>query len=142
MLHVLLRPGFGAALLAAQFLSGRESLFTQSVPVLVAGGASILGSVALWIAASVHCTRATEADELATTGPYAVIRHPIYTSVLLLGLGLGLVFFSWMHLAVVAVSVPLWYLESRSEERAMLETHGKAYKTYRQGKAMLIPGIL
>jgi len=141
-LHVLLRPGFGLALLASQFLSGRESFFTQSLPLLVVGGACLVGAVALWVAASKHCTRAMEAGEIATTGPYAVIRHPIYASVLLLGLGLGLVFFSWLHLAVVGASIPLWWLESKSEERSMMDEHGKAYEAYRQGKARLIPGLL
>jgi len=142
LLHILLRPGFGLALLAAQFLSSRDSLFSQSVPLLAAGGVCLLGSVALWIAATIHCTEATEANEIASTGPYAAIRHPIYASVLLLGLGLGLVFFSWIHLAVVAASVPLWLLESKSEEGAMTEKHGQLYDAYRRGKAMLIPGIL
>ncbi len=142
ILHVLLRPGFGLALLAAQFVSGREGFFAQSVLVLAAGGACLCGAIALWISASIVCTKATDAGRMATTGPYAVIRHPIYASALLLALGLGLVFFSWVHLAVLGAFVPLWWLESKSEERSMREKFGRLYQEYRKGKAMLIPGIL
>lgn len=141
-LQALLRPGFGLALLAAQFVSRREGFFTQSVLALAVGGACLCGSITLWISASIHCTKATNAGQMATTGPYAVIRHPIYASVLLLALGLGLVSFSWVHLAVVGAFVPLWWLESKSEERSMREEFGPLYEEYRKGKAMLIPGIL
>jgi len=142
VLHVLLRPGFGLALLAAQFLSTRGSWFTQRVPLLALGGICLLGAIALLAAASVHYAKAAEAHRIATSGPYGVIRHPIYASVLLLGLGLGLIFFSWVHLAVLAAFVPLWWLESRREERMMRDEFGHAYEAYCQGKAMLIPGIL
>ena len=141
-LHALLRPGFGLALLAAQFVSRREGFFTQSVLALAIGGACLCGSIALWISASIHCTRATHAGRMATTGPYSVIRPPIYASALLLALSLGLVFFMWGHLPVLGAFVPLWWLESKSEERSMREKFGPLYEEYRKGKAMLIPGIL
>jgi len=141
-LHWLLRPGLGAALLAAQFLGGRETLFTES-PYLIGLGVLLLaGGIGLWAAASVHCSRATNAGEIATTGPYRRIRHPIYASVLLLCLGIGFVFFTWLHVLVLAIFAPLWWLEARCEEEEMTERFGDAYTAYQERTAMLIPGLL
>jgi len=142
MVHVLLRPGFGAALLAAQFLSRRQSLFSKSGYLVALGALLIATSVWLWLAASVHCSRASRPGEVATSGPYAIIRHPIYSSVLLLGAGLGLLFFSWLHLLVVVASIPLWWLEGKSEEEDMTRAFGSTYADYQRRTAMLIPGIL
>lgn len=142
VLHILLRPGFGLAIFATQFFSDRDTLFSQSPILLGLGALLLVAAVALWATASVHCSRATNAGKLATSGPYAVIRHPIYASVLLLGLGLGCLFFSWLHLLVVVASVPLWWLESASEEREMTEQFGEEYDAYRQRTSMFIPGIL
>ena len=140
-LHWLLRPGLAAALMAAQFLGGRETLFTES-PFLLALGALLLGGgVWLWIAASVHCSRATNAGDVATTGPYRTIRHPIYASVLLLCLGMGFVFFTRLHFLVLAAFVPLWWVECRSEEDEMRQQFGETYTAYQERTAMLIPGL-
>ena len=79
---------------------------------------------------------------MAMSGPYRVIRHPIYASVLLLTAGMGLVFFTWLHFLVLAVFAPLWWLECMREEEAMMERFGDAYVEYRERTAMLIPRLL
>ena len=142
VLDTVLRPGFGLGLLAAQFLGDRESLFSPSWYLVGLGVVIVLAAVGLWVAASIHCFRATEAGALATTGPYAVIRHPIYASVLLLGVGIGFLFFTWLHFLVLAIFFPLWWLECKREEAEMAEEFGDAYAAYKEQTEMLIPGIL
>ena len=142
VLHVLLRPAFGVALATAQALSLRQSLFSES-PWLIGSGALLtVASLAQWAAASVRCSRARRTERPATGGPYGIIRHPIYASVLLLGVGLGLIFFSWLHLLVVVVFTPLWWLECKREEEETTFRYGQAYTEYKKGTAMLTPGIL
>jgi len=114
-LQILLRPGFGGAILAAQFLSSREGFFASSVPLLVLGGLLVAAAIGLWAASTIHLSRGTKLGRLVQTGAYRVVRHPIYASVLLLGLGLGLIFFSWLHILVVVGSTPLWLLECKQE---------------------------
>lgn len=141
-LHVLLRPALAVGLAAAQFLGSRQTLFTAN-RYLLGAGVVLLGAGAwLWIAASEHCSRAKDAGEIATSGPYGVIRHPIYASVFLLSIGMGCVFFTWLHFLVLAVFAPLWWLECRSEEEEMMHRFGEVYAAYQERTAMLIPGLL
>lgn len=146
VLHVALRPGLGLFLAGAQFLSStvenRTSAFTSSPYILSLGVVLIIASVALWVAASVHLQRAIEADKLATSGPFAYIRHPIYVSVYLLSAGLGFIFFTWLHFLVLVIFAPLWWIECKSEERAMQDKYGEKYISYQEHTSMFIPGIL
>lgn len=141
LLHILLRPGLALALTAAQFLGGRETLFTANRYLLALGVLLMGAGVFLWIAASLHCSKARDAGEIATTGPYRVIRHPIYASVILLTAALGCVFFTWLHFLVLAAFTPLWWVECRSEEEEMMDRFGEAYAAYRERTPMLVPGL-
>jgi protein-S-isoprenylcysteine O-methyltransferase Ste14 len=80
--------------------------------------------------------------QLITSGPYAWVRHPIYSGLLLgfagsavaLGQRRGIV-------AVVVVGLALWR-KLRIEERGMRQLFGERYTAYAQRVAALIPGIL
>jgi protein-S-isoprenylcysteine O-methyltransferase Ste14 len=76
---------------------------------------------------------------VVSTGPYARIRHPSYTGLLLiLGLGLG----SWRSLAVCAlVPVPALLLRVRVEEAELTRVLGDPYRRYQQRTKRLIPGL-
>lgn len=146
VLHAALRPALAIGLAAAQFLSGvvgnRRSVFTSSPYLLSLGVALIVAGVSLWIAASIHCQRAVRAGELATSGPFKQIRHPIYVSIYLLSAGLGLVFFTWLHFLVLAMFAPLWWLECKREEEEMRAEYSEEYVAYQRRTSMFIPGVL
>ncbi|MGH8231140.1 MAG: methyltransferase family protein [Steroidobacteraceae bacterium] len=80
--------------------------------------------------------------ELVTSGPYALVRHPIYTGLLLMFIGTAIARGEWRGLlAVLIVLVALWR-KLRLEERWMTETFGDAYRRYRERTAALIPWLL
>ncbi len=80
--------------------------------------------------------------ELVTGGPYAIVRHPIYTGLLLAFAGSALARGEWRGvLAVVIVFVALWR-KLRLEERWMREQFGPAYEAYSARVKALIPFIL
>jgi len=80
--------------------------------------------------------------ELITSGPYAFVRHPIYTGLLLAFLGSALARDEWRGvLALVLVALALWR-KLRHEERWMREQFGDAYSAYSQRVAALVPHIL
>ena len=80
--------------------------------------------------------------ELIRTGPYALVRHPIYTGLLCALVGTALVRGEWRGvLAVLIVFVALWR-KLRLEERWMSETFGDDYRRYREHTAALIPFLL
>ena len=79
--------------------------------------------------------------ELIRGGPYAQVRHPIYTGLLLAFIGTAIVRGEWRGvLAVLIVFAALWR-KLRLEERWMTETFGDEYRRYRERTAALIPFI-
>ncbi len=134
--------GLAAAQWSSYVAGQRTSVLTTSSVLLGLGAVLIAGGVLLWVAASMHCQRAANADGVATSGPFAVIRHPIYVSMYLLCTGLGLVFFTWLHVLVLVAFAPLWWLACRREEQEIREAHGEGYVDYQARTSMVIPGIL
>jgi protein-S-isoprenylcysteine O-methyltransferase Ste14 len=83
-----------------------------------------------------------EGHELVRNGPYAYMRHPIYTAMLLMLLG-----YAGVHGTVIVFSgfatltgVHWWKL--RMEEAFMREEFGDAYVRYQREVKALIPGVL
>jgi protein-S-isoprenylcysteine O-methyltransferase Ste14 len=76
------------------------------------------------------------------TGPYAHLRHPSYTGLLLLYLGLGIALDSYLSVAA-AVLLPLAAVVNRieHEERMLRRELGEPYRAYSTRTARLIPGI-
>ncbi|HZS57896.1 MAG TPA: isoprenylcysteine carboxylmethyltransferase family protein [Gemmatimonadaceae bacterium] len=122
----------------------------HSASVLVAwiGVALCAIGVALATAARIQLGRnwgmpatVKENPELITTGPYRVIRHPIYTGILLAALGSALAEGLFWIIIFVAASI-YFFLMARQEERLMLQQFPEQYPAYMKGTKMLIPLIL
>lgn len=141
-LHLALRPAFAVCLFLSQFSATRDSFFSANPYALGFGMALIAVAVWLWLSASRHLREAQRRDGVAQTGPFRYIRHPIYVSIYVLSLGLGLVFFAWVWFLVLAAFAPLWYLECRCEEAEVLDRYGEAFAAYRQQTKMFIPGVV
>jgi protein-S-isoprenylcysteine O-methyltransferase Ste14 len=79
---------------------------------------------------------------LIRTGPYALVRHPIYTGILLAVVGSALAVNEvrgWLAVAIVtATFVP----KLRLEERWLTEEFGDEYRRYRREVKALIPGVI
>jgi protein-S-isoprenylcysteine O-methyltransferase Ste14 len=79
-----------------------------------------------------------EQPELVTSGPYALIRHPIYTGLSLAMLGSAIVLnISWL-LLLVPVGAYFVY-SARREETVMLQLFPEQYAAYRGRTGMLAP---
>jgi protein-S-isoprenylcysteine O-methyltransferase Ste14 len=76
-----------------------------------------------------------------STGPYARIRHPMYSGLLLLFAGASLAIGSWWGLAVFPPLLALFIWRLLNEER-YLSSHLPGYKEYRERVTRrLIPGV-
>jgi protein-S-isoprenylcysteine O-methyltransferase Ste14 len=82
-----------------------------------------------------------EGHELIHTGPYARLRHPIYTGVLLGFLGTGIAIGEWRAVLALALVIIAFARKLRLEERWMSETFGEEYQRYRARTSALIPFI-
>jgi protein-S-isoprenylcysteine O-methyltransferase Ste14 len=82
-----------------------------------------------------------EHPELVTTGPYAYVRHPIYTGVLL-GM-LGSAFVAGPLWAIVLIIGGSYFTYAvTQEEKLMLKEFPEQYPAYKAHSKMLIPFIL
>ena len=79
---------------------------------------------------------------LITRGPYAWVRHPIYTGVLLALLGNAVVGGKIAYLLAVGAVMLAFWLKLRIEEKFMLETFGQQYATYKQHVKALVPYVI
>jgi protein-S-isoprenylcysteine O-methyltransferase Ste14 len=79
--------------------------------------------------------------ELVTSGPYRLVRHPIYSGLLLAVLGTALVT-DLLGLAIVAVMTGYFYYCAGIEEKNLTATFPVAYPAYRARTKKLIPFLL
>ncbi len=81
-----------------------------------------------------------ENPELVTTGPYAHVRHPIYTGVIFAMLGSCLAA-GWIWLLWFIVIVPYFIYSATQEEKLLAKTFPEAYPAYKKRTKMLIPFV-
>jgi protein-S-isoprenylcysteine O-methyltransferase Ste14 len=88
-------------------------------------------------------TPMTQKDEpeLVTSGPYHLVRHPIYSGILLAGVG-SAVALSWLWLTVVALAAIYFLYSANVEERYLTERFPDHYPAYKQSTNMLLPFAL
>jgi protein-S-isoprenylcysteine O-methyltransferase Ste14 len=79
--------------------------------------------------------------ELVTSGPYHVVRHPIYAGILIAGIGTA-VALSWWWLSPVVVAGVYFLYSATVEERYLAEQFPSDYPAYKRTSKMLIPFVL
>ncbi len=99
----------------------------------------------LWVFRANTYARGTvevsEGQTISDTGPYGLVRHPMYTAMLLLSAACALALGSWWALAVAALSLPLLAWRLTDEEAVMLKEL-PGYADYRKKvKSRLVPGL-
>ena len=113
----------------------------------VAGGALMIAGGGLFGAGILRLGRGLtplpypkDGAELVQTGPYALVRHPMYGGGLVLALGWALWVHGWLTLGYVAVLFVFLDVKSRREER-WLAGKFPAYAAYQRRVRKLIPFV-
>lgn len=126
-LHVTV-PAFLSAALVAGLFAAFIALFRAARAALGANWSLV--------------ARMSEDHGLVTSGPFAYIRHPIYTGLLFMLLAMTVGLGTWSHLIV---ALPLFAIGTAirvaEEERLLRATFGPAYDAYAARVARFIPGI-
>lgn len=78
--------------------------------------------------------------QLVTTGVYALVRHPIYSGLLVLGIGLVVIGASWLHLLAWVALLSVLMTKSRFEERMLVDQYPD-YAAYAARVGRLVPGL-
>lgn len=72
----------------------------------------------------------TYKGQLLTEGIFRYIRHPHYTSLLIIGFGLALFFCSLAALLIAIIAVPIMIWSIIDEEKLLIKQYGEEYKKY------------
>lgn len=145
---ILLRTLLLLVLALAAVLAGKAGDLVRPHPLFPAlGSALTVIGIACAIWARYHLGRnwgmpmtEKQGRELITSGPYAYVRHPIYTGVILALIGsAGVSGGLWLIIALTGI---VYFVLAAHEEEAMLtKEFPGSYPEYRAGTKMLIPFI-
>ena len=81
-------------------------------------------------------------QELATTGPYAYCRNPLYLGSIIIAIGFAIAARDvWVAVGIIALFVAIYVPVIRSEER-FLRQHFAEYESYTQRVPLLLPKTL
>jgi len=106
----------------------------------ILGALLILVGLPFYFLAVRAMTRAFKAGELATTGVYAVCRHPLYGSwIVFLVPGIVLLTHIWLALSVPVVMYPALRIMAREEEDYLAATFGERYLRYKAAVPFVSP---
>ena len=145
IIFAAVRLGRRASFPAAVFFS--HPLFT---PTLILGWAGALLTAigigfAIWARVNLGRNWSSrpamkEHHELVTTGPYAYVRHPIYTGILLAALGTAIMSSIFGIGMLIFISI-FFALRINKEEKIMLELFPEQYPEYQKRTKRLVPFV-
>ncbi len=78
--------------------------------------------------------------QLITSGPYAIVRHPMYVGLILAALGSLLIYFTWATVCF-ACFAPLMFFRARREETALSQEFGEQWIGYCKRVPAFIPPL-
>ncbi|MGA2322040.1 MAG: isoprenylcysteine carboxylmethyltransferase family protein [Solirubrobacteraceae bacterium] len=148
LLYVTVATGIVGPLVIAANVRGAAIAFARW-PIFVLGVALMASGVVIRAWAVVllgrfftNDVRVHPGQTVVDTGPYRWVRHPSYSGLILILIGLGLALGNWAALAI-AVVLPTAALVNRIrvEERALLDGLGEPYRRFAAGRARLLPGV-
>jgi len=97
----------------------------------------------VWIAGNWSSDVTLKRDhELIVNGPYAFVRHPIYTGILLALSGTALAVGEWRAALAVVLAAAAFWRKLGIEETVMRRQFGEAYARYAERVPALIPFVL
>jgi len=77
--------------------------------------------------------------ELVTRGPYAMVRHPMYAGLIVMGVGLAVAYNSVITLGLALVFIVPLVLHALIEEQLFARHFGRDWDHYRARVPMLVP---
>lgn len=78
--------------------------------------------------------------QLVTTGPYAIVRHPMYVGLTLAAWGALLIYFTWTTV-YFAVFAPMLAIRAFREEQALAAEFGEQWRKYCKRVPAFIPKL-
>ena len=121
----------------------------DTLPIVIPGLLVLLAGLGFAVRARVHLgtnwsgrPAIHENHTITRTGPYAIVRHPIYTGLLTGILGTAIATGALLAFVSLFVMLVLFLIKIRMEEQFMVEEFGEEYERYRGEVKALIPYVI
>jgi protein-S-isoprenylcysteine O-methyltransferase Ste14 len=79
--------------------------------------------------------------QLVSSGPYARLRHPIYTGMLVAVAGTAIAVGEWRGVAAFLLLLINYVIKARKEDRILRERFGEAFEEYEHRAGFLVPRL-
>jgi protein-S-isoprenylcysteine O-methyltransferase Ste14 len=141
---LLLGPGewFGHSLWREQFVPHTTLVYSFGLGLVVFGAVLAIFSRMTLGRNWSGVVQLKQDHELIVAGPYRLVRHPIYTGLLLLFLGNAFMVGDWRGLVAVGIIFVSFWRKLRLEETWLTERFGEPYRLYQARTKALIPAVL
>lgn len=134
-------PALGVGWLGTRIVPRTEALF-------VIGACMLIGGLGFAIWARIHLGQYWSGNvtlkaghRLIRTGPYAIVRHPIYTGLLLAMLGTAVAVDEYRGVLAMVIALQAHIRKLYLEEKWLTEEFRAEYDAYRRDVKALVPGI-
>ena len=139
--------GVQALLLLAIVMLGRNTDWVPTNTARIISDVLFLSGVALGLWSFVYLGRGLTpsplpngAGKLVVKGPYAIARHPIYTGVILLSMGIALRSGNYLVIAATIALIVLFAVKARWEEKHLASTF-PGYSDYMTRTGRFVPYV-
>jgi protein-S-isoprenylcysteine O-methyltransferase Ste14 len=109
--------------------------------IVISAGAVLMSSALVYFRSWRVRARLDAGHQLATGGPYRILRHPIYMGMNLLALGTAIWVPTWIVWIAAVLMAIGGDLRARAEEALLVEAFGDRYREYRARTRRFLPGI-
>jgi protein-S-isoprenylcysteine O-methyltransferase len=85
--------------------------------------------------------RILKEHKLITSGPYSVVRHPMYFANILMYIGCLIIIRSYILFGLFLILIAILSYRIKIEEKELFNKFGKEYEEYKKKVALIIPYI-
>jgi protein-S-isoprenylcysteine O-methyltransferase Ste14 len=111
------------------FLKGVYKIFTLDIIPIIIGIILLTIGYIIFTSWSIFWTKNYH-GQLITNGPFKKVRHPHYSSILILGFGLAFLSNSLLALIIAIIGVPIMFISAIDEEKELIKRYGRRYEEY------------
>ncbi len=96
---------------------------------------------AMWGISTSRTVKLMPDHRLIQSGPYAIVRHPMYLGWWIALLGLIAIYRTWPLVALLVMSLAIFYRRSQVEEATLAEHFGAEWQAYAARTKAFIPFV-
>ncbi len=124
------------------FFKGIQTGYLDEIAEVFGVTLILLGQLLRVSARGYKAEMSKEGKSLVKTGPYSLVRNPMYLGIILIGIGIVLMLFNWWAAVIFLLGFTLRYIKLIfKEENKLLQLFPQEYASYQKNTPRLFPRI-